>query len=490
MTYNYITKPNKITAKQVRENNFSFSVGDYIVIPLSINSVPLKNLLELSYINSNVDSSFYFPKTNNFLITNSCINNNLTLNLEKLTTITKKGFDTKAKIITKKNDVLVANNGSVGQIASVREGVGFITNSNITLLRFFDPSMAYYVVGMFYSSWFKQQCSFISSKSSTQEFITRDALENLQILFPTTTNHENPQLVQDYISLLVQNIIDKEENIARKNKLIDQLIETELNDNQKDSKFVYKMPTRSQIILEERFDAGFYSGEGARLEQKILQYQNSFYKIDKKNIRTGNTPKDYIYETEHKPELYSWITPKNINGRTLSEITYLRSAKKSPISKFSIVLAGVRYVGNGVFCDGKSKVYSNQNTLIVKQFSDLKSQIFLLCFLTSGIGQLLQMRRRITGIVPILYLSDLAKIPIPSFSQPKQEEITVEYYNEVKNDDTVFAFTNYLENNKKRNAQLGIFQLNMELFDLREELEKLVFDIVMRNKINLENLYV
>jgi restriction endonuclease S subunit len=498
MTYNYITKPATITANQVKENSFSFSSADYITIPSSVKFIPLRDLLEFSYINSNIDSTFYIPKTNNYLITNTCISDSLTLNFSKLTTVTKKGFETKSKVKAKINDILIANNGSVGQVAIINEERDFITNSNITLLRFLNLKVAYYCIGLFYNSWFRQQCSFISSKSSTQEFITRDALENLSIPFPTTANHANPQLVQDYISLLVQNIIDKEEQISAKNKKIDQLIETELNGNQKNVEFMYKMPTRSELALEERFDAGFYTGEGAKMEQKIIQYQNGFYKIDKKNIRTGNTPKDYIYETEYKTGLYSWVTPKNINGRTLSEITYLRTAKKSPISKFSLVLTGIRYVGNGIFYDGKSPMYCNQNTLIVKQFSELKDQVFLLCFLTSNIGRALQMRRRITGIVPILYLDDLAKIPIPSFPQPKQQEIAVEYYNQVEQTPRQpavttsqegnfrFDLSTYLESNKKRNSQLGIFQLKMELFDLREELEKLVWDVVMGNEINMD----
>jgi len=43
-----------------------------------------------------------------------------------------------------------------------------------------------------------------------------------------------------------------------------------------------------------------------------------------------------------------------------------------------------------------------------------------------------------------------------------------------------------LEKEKARNEKLGIFQLNMEIFDLRETLENLVYKIVMEEKIKIE----
>ena len=55
----------------------------------------------------------------------------------------------------------------------------------------------------------------------------------MPIPFPTTTNHLNPEKVEALVSLIVQNIIDKEEQIKIKNKQIDELIEKELRDNQK-----------------------------------------------------------------------------------------------------------------------------------------------------------------------------------------------------------------------------------------------------------------
>jgi hypothetical protein len=482
MTYSYITKPTQITASQIRENSFSLSIQDYYFVLQGKKTQPIQNLITDEFVGDQINVQEYLSYKTGFYLGTISSMDSLLLNSEIGENISPIIFSKSLKKLTQ-NSWLISRNASLGKLSYVNKDTQMILNGGISSLTF-RKEVNFYVPAFFISNYAKIILEKMTSGGGTQQNAKRGDVLNIPIPFPTTDNHENPDLVQEYVSLLVQNIIDKEEQIEVKNKKIDQLIEGELNQNQKNNQFTYKMPTRSEVVDEERFDAGFYDGEGAKLEQKILQYQNGYYKINKENIRTGNTPKDYIYATEYKSGFYSWITPKNINGRTLSEITYLRSNKKSPVSKYSIILTGVRYVGNGIICNGELAMYSNQNTLIVKQFSDLMNQVFLLCFLTSDIGRALQMRRRITGIVPILYLDDLAKIPIPSFPEPKQQEIAREYYNEI-NVISEFNLTNYLELHKQRNRQLGIYHLNMELFELREELEKLVYHIVMGLEIKI-----
>jgi predicted RNA-binding protein YlqC (UPF0109 family) len=49
------------------------------------------------------------------------------------------------------------------------------------------------------------------------------------------------------VAIIVQNIIDKEQQIRLKNDRINQLIETELKDNQKDTNYEFKYPRISKI---------------------------------------------------------------------------------------------------------------------------------------------------------------------------------------------------------------------------------------------------
>lgn len=73
---------------------------------------------------------------------------------------------------------------------------------------------------------------------------------------------------------------------------------------------------------------------------------------------------------------------------------------------------------------------------------------------------------------------------IPKFEEILQRKIANLYYCSVlpcKN----LALDNYLKCNKERNKQLGIYQLNFELLDLRDKINELVFKIVNNESISI-----
>jgi hypothetical protein len=78
----------------------------------------------------------------------------------------------------------------------------------------------------------------------------------------------------------------------------------------------------------------------------------------------------------------------------------------------------------------------------------------------------------------------LNSIKIPNFPDSKQYEIACEYYNPIPKNENL-NLENYLESEKMRNKEVGIFQLNMEIFGLRERLEELVDAIVMEREIEI-----
>lgn len=80
----------------------------------------------------------------------------------------------------------------------------------------------------------------------------REYFNDLKIPFLTQKNNSNPEKVKELISLIMQNIIDKESQIKIKNKKIDKLIENELTENQKAEKFEYQLPMKSGSTPKER----------------------------------------------------------------------------------------------------------------------------------------------------------------------------------------------------------------------------------------------
>ena len=85
-------------------------------------------------------------------------------------------------------------------------------------------------------------------------------------------------------------------------------------------------------------------------------------------------------------------------------------------------------------------------------------------------------------------IEQFVNISIPNFPEEKQQEIARQYYNKIEKN-TDLTFENYLEKEKERNSKLWIFQLNMELFELRETLENLIDKIIMNKEINVDFWY-
>ena len=80
------------------------------------------------------------------------------------------------------------------------------------------------------------------------------------------------------------------------------------------------------------------------------------------------------------------------------------------------------------------------------------------------------------------------ELPILVFPEEKQKELATEYYNNQPKNENL-KFDNYLELEKERNKKLWIFQLNMELFSLKEKLEDIIDKIIMEEPIEINFNY-
>jgi len=465
---------------------FSFSARDYRRLLLkNANTIKLKDLLEKNYkVGKEIGSENYMNKSKHRFLKTVNISNNFLLE-----EISIEYCKPKNKVFPKKDEILIVKDGAGNGLGEVclyphenKDNLDGISAGIISIK--VKEEQRYYLFGILKSQHFKDYIDLNTAQGSTIRHSKLIALD-YEAPFPNTKNNPIPENVEKLVSLIVQNIIDKEEQIRSKNKLIDEKIEQEIRENQKENSFSYVYPKINEIKEEGRFDAGIYETEYKKYEFLLKNYGNDYYFLDPTKISPGVTPKDYHFsDSKRSIYFFDWVTPKNIGGRQLLFNTYIYTKTKSKVKKFSLVLNGIRYVGNGIFVEEGKTIYSNQNTLIVNEFEDKMKQLFLLCFLTSPIGKTMQMIRRNFGIVPILYTEHLCKIPIPYFPESKQKEIAKIYYNKRdKNNDLIFE--DYLEKEKVRNKELGIFQLNTEIFRLREIFEDLVHKIVMEEKIEM-----
>lgn len=476
----YITKPLSTRYSIIKQKRYSLGAFSYRKVDSKNQNIQtLENLIIDKKKWFEPWSDAYIPFSDNYFVRISEMED-----LSFTFTITNQTNrivpPEKSRQIIKKWDICYQTASNVGNVC-LYDWPDAYYNSHIIRL---NTEKKWYVFAFLKSAFCRNQVEVWWSIKWVDNF-TEDFLLDTRIPFPTVNNHPHPEKIEEYISLLVQNMIDKEEQIKAKNEEIDRLIENELRENQKGNIFRYAYPRIWEIREETRFDTWIYEKEFKRISNLIDNYTDGKFYLDENKIAPGVTPKDYYFSDSKKNHnFYDWVTPKNIDQRQLAFHTYIFTKTKSKIKNNSLILNGIRYVGNGIFVEKGSCIYANQNTLIINQFDDKLKQLFLFCFLTSNLGKKLQLLRRNFWIVPILYTEHLCKISIPDFPESKQQELAKLYYNPIP-ENTDLTLETYLEREKSRNIEVGIFQLNMEIFELREKLEEIVDAIVMNREMQI-----
>ncbi len=482
----YIHKPLSIKKSELFSKNKIFAPSRHKQLIIKNSSVEtLSNLVELGTTSLNIGKNkgyYQYIEIGDINTTTGGISYKIV-----------KSIDISSASVSKiqKDDILISTVrtylGGIGIVTSTDKNL-VATKALIVLRKMKKDISKYYLFGILRSKFFIDQVSMILNASMYPR-MEKEYFDKLIIPFPTQKHNDKPKDIEKLVSLITQNIIDKEEQIKFKNQLIDSQIEKELKENQKSKALKYSYPKLSDLKKENRLDTTIYTPKYKVFENLILNYNDGYFFLNQKLVSPGVTPKDYFFSDIKKSDKFKdWITPKNIEHRQLSSRTFIYTKTITKIKKYSLVLNGIRYVGNGIFIENEKEFFTNQNMLIINQFKEQSKQLFLFCFLTSNIGKSMQISRRNFGIVPILYTENLCKIPIPNFEEKKQKEIAKSYYNEV-DALTNISLDNYLAEHKKRNQKLGIFQLNMEIFELKEKLENLVDKIVMDEKIDIQEFF-
>lgn len=480
----YIFKPKIINSTIFKENEFALSPFNYRETKFkNKNSFSMGELLSENLIKGfEPGTKSYINFSDNYFIRISELDDlNFTFDVSE---DTKKIIPpSSSEDIVLKYDVLYQTASNEGNVCVYIGDKPAYYNSHLRKLILKKDK--FYILAILKSNVGKQQVEVLGSIKGMDNF-KDEYLLNTKIPYPTKANHNSPETIKFLISEIVQNIIDKEEQIRRKNIEIDKMIETEIKKNQKEDKFTYKYPTINAIKSEGRMDTVLFVKEYRDLEFLIKNYKDGFFYLNEDQVSPGKTPKDYYYTDKKLANTYQWITPKNISKRHLLYKTYLYTKKVPNTTKYSLIFTGVRYVGNCFFVeDDKEPIYCNQNTLVINYSKNITDQLYLMCFLSSDIGRKLQIMQRINGIVPILYTADFIKIPIPNFSENKRKDIAKLYYNSVQKQREI-KLENYLESEKQNNKILGIYQLNLDVLKLRDKLNGLIDKIVKEEQILID----
>lgn len=387
-----------------------------------------------------------------------------------------------------KGDVLVSRNASLGKITLVNKDFNGILNGGISYLKFKEDKK-YYAFAFFLLDYGADYLTVLTSGGGTQKNAKRQNLLELKIPFPTSANHKTPELIEKYVSLLTQNIIDKEEQIEIRQKNIDELVYIELKNNQKSS-FSYSLPKKSALLSNNRIDSGLYTEKYKEENHLIENYKNGFSTISASKFRSGSTPKTRIFNASKST--LKWVTPTNISDEgfynPIEKISMPTSnnLKKDCILFINRTSKGKKgeYVGITCFYDVSyfGEGQHNQGLYRIEHLSK-DEMIFTTAFMNSRIMRKLCGNISIGSKMKEMKSYDFATLKFPKFDKSLKQKIGKLYYNNINK--TNFDFDNYLENEKVRNQELGIFQLNTEIIEIKKELDIILNKIITEETITL-----
>jgi hypothetical protein len=478
----YIIKPKSVRKSEILENEYSFSGFSYRFVECENKNILLlgsDEVLEKNIKGFEPGSKEYIDFSKNYFVRISEMDDlNFTFTISKDTKKIRPENSNKSKTINQ-GDICYQTASNAGNVC-IYNGKKAFYNSHIIKLTF--KKNKYYIFAILKSVFGKEQVDVSGSIKGIDNF-RKEYLLNTKIPFPTIKNNLNPDQIENLVVLIVRNIINKEEQIKLKNKQIDELIEKELKNNQKAGKFSYSYPRISEIREETRLDTGLYKRDFKEIDFLIRNYERNITFIDEKNIEGGNTPKERIFG---KGNL--WFTPTDCKNGILVNKNLIKTQKYNLNDDYLVIVNRSNVAQAVLFKKDVFKIgHHNQGMYRVKINKDNYNYfLFLLSWFNSSTFQKYIGNVATGATFKEIRIDDISKkSPIPNFPESKQQEIVKRYYNPFKKNIDL-SLENYLEKEQARNGKVGIFQLNIEIFTLREQLEYLVHKIVMEEAIEVK----
>ena len=481
----YIIKQKSVSKSSLLEKNSLSAFSFRTIVCQNKNIKPLSSLLNDKHKGFEPGSDSYIKQSNNFFIRISDLNDSdLTFRINENTIRIQPFFQDKPKI--KSGDICYQTASNVGNVC-IYKGPEAFFNSHIIKLSFKEKEN--YIFSILKSEFGKSQVEVSGSIKGVDNF-NESLLLNTLIPFPTTKNYKNPKLIEIYISVLTQNIIDKEEQIEKRQGLIDELIYFELSNNQK-TDFKYNLPRKNDLLAHNRIDTGLYTKKYKKENHLIENYKGGFFQLPVDKFKSGSTPKVRIFNgTKYK---YQWVTPTNITDEGFFVPTdTISTPKTNNLNKDCILFINRtskgkkgEYVGITCFYDFDYYGVGQHNQGLYRvDYLEKNDLLFISAFMNSKIMRKLCGNISTGSKMKEMKSYDFATLKYPNFNKKLKQKITDLFY--FKKTKPEYQLNNYLEKEKKRNKDIGIFQLNTEIIELKEILSNTIDKIIKDEKIKIK----
>lgn len=490
MEYKYINVPSTLKLNEIENNKHCFAPSKYSRLVkkrnvdydlLSSLTQPVKKRKIIK-----VKEEYKYIEIGDIDVDSGFVNGN-----------SSKGF-----FVPSKNPISIKNNDIVvSTVRTYRRGIGMIKDDDNNLITtpanlvFRDVSSRIskeYLFAVLRSDFFIEQILGFQNRGMYPR-LDKDTMEFIHIPIP------NDKKIIEYISLLVNSMLLKERIIRDRHNSLLYLIDTEIQNNQKKGDFSFIKPTLSEIKEIKRLDAGYYCEEFQKLIFRTKNYNGGFFTLENEELILIPGPSlelkiigTRIDSKVPLPGFYRLITPKQItNYGTITNYEYIGTpAKIKPLS-YGDILFGESGTGRTMVYlddDGEYTINNAHAHILrpVKGKCTSEKAITIRCILQYykeiGITDYLT----VGGAGGHLSPSYFGRVIIPNFPIPKQKEISRIYHNKIaKYNISKIMLGNFSKYDEQFNSIAGIVELDKISKRIRNQIEKIIHNIVYNQKVDL-----
>lgn len=484
-TYNeIINKNHTLSATQYKSFNIVNenvkSVSDFLYRDLNREDLGYEVGSE-AYVD---DSSCYFIKTKALQPETYLLD----INKESFQCIVPKALITSG---LKKGDLIISKDSNVGEIAILdKDYPNCMLCGGIYKLPVKENK--YYLLAFIKSELFREQIDYLVPRGSTIRHGKKKFLE-CQIPMPNL-NSEN---TIKYVELLMQAIVNKEQEIHRKYNLILELIQNELEKNQKDESFKYSLPNISEIMELDRMDSSLYSKVFKKKEFLITNYKYGASTVEElgfkifrgQNLQVSNIGKS-IQTTTYKKGYYALVLPKFLSKYgTVNKVQYLGNPNLLKTLKKGDIIFGAEGNEKGrslVILDEQNNTITNIHGITLNQNShNMQKGICVKLMLDYYRSKGMIDDYAVGGNGGSLAIKYWGLLKFPNFPNHIEEKFVKLYSNptvEYKCMDC--NVNNFLEYDSDFNARSGIYEIDKTVKILKQKLEQAIENIASNIEVD------
>jgi len=364
----------------------------------------------------------------------------------------------------RKGDILISKDANIGESAYLDQDLpNFMICGGIVRLRFND-SIKYYVFAFMKDVFFRSQIESMVSRAAT---IKHAKTLWLDAIIPFPNQQSGNQIVQ-FVSLLAKAAIRKEAEIKRKYNTVIELVNKELKENQKPNRFIYSMPSFTELQKTGRLDASIYSLDFKKRIFYVENYKKGATKLKNLGFEPRRGPNlavsvigRSVYREEARSNFYTLIEPIDITDfMTIRRLRWLGNKTKIPHLRKGDVLFGAEgSIGKVyIFCEDIGNTITNYHGMAINTDKiDLVQNVFLGCFLSFLKEQGIFDNISVGGQGGSVGKEKLESLHIPNFPSAKKEEIAKYYYNPTNYNENRLNVTDFEDEDIRVVTESGIW---------------------------------